>query len=118
MRLKWTNWTDFQVLTPNAFQQVDRRVANFILRCGFSWSPAMSPTQPILLTATCGSTNVRSLLEIGFKLEDAKIDEPSFENGFDYTGYLSSAWESLGVKRPYLEPKTEPTEETKPTCSD
>jgi hypothetical protein len=103
MRLKWTNWQDFQALTTNAFQQVDRRIASFILKCGFSWSPALSPTQPIILTSIGGKANVRSLIEIGFKLEDAKIPEPSPENGFDYTGYLSSAWEALGVKRSYLE---------------
>lgn len=105
LRLKWTNWQDFQVLTPNAFQQVDRRVATFILRCGFSWSPAMSPNQAILLTATGGTPNIKSLIDLGFKLEEAKLNEPSMENGFDYSGYLQNAWEALGVRRDYLPPK-------------
>lgn len=105
MRLKWTNWQDFQQLAQNDFQQVDGRIAKFILKCGFSWSPAQAPSQPILLTSIGGKLNVKPLLEIGFKLEDAKIEEPSSENGFDYTGYLSSAWGSLGVKRSYLEKK-------------
>ena len=39
---------------------------------------------------------------MGLKVEEEKLDEPSFENGFDITGYLTSAWEALGIKRDYL----------------
>lgn len=102
MRLKWTNWREYQALTPNAFQQVDRRVATYILKCGFSWSPALSPDQPILLTPVQEDPNVEALGAMGLKVEEDKLDEPSFENGFDITGYLTSAWEALGIKRDYL----------------
>jgi hypothetical protein len=99
VRLKWTNWQDFQSLSPNAWQQVDQRISKFILKCGFSWAPAMSPTQPIILTqlGLGGEMNIRSLAEIGFKLEEAKVTEPCMENGFDYSGYIANAWEALGM---------------------
>jgi hypothetical protein len=73
----------------------------------------MSPTQPIILTEVGGKTNIESLIQIGFKLEDAKIPEPSAENGYSYDGYLSNAWEALGIQRSYLLPKAT-TPEVKP----
>jgi len=99
MRLKWTNWQDFHELTPNSFQQVDRRISTFILRCGYSWAPAPAPGQPILLTPVTEEPNIKALLTLGFQVEEAKMTEPSFENGFDYSGYIQSAWEAFGVKR-------------------
>jgi len=99
MRLKWTNWQIYQELANNTFQQVDRRLSTVILKCGFSWSPAMSPTQPILLTPLRSKPDIGTLVKIGFTFEEAKIEEPSMENGFAYMGYLNSAWESLGIKR-------------------
>lgn len=99
MRLKWTNWQLYQSLTANSFQQVDRRISTIILRCGYSWSPAMSPNQPILLTPLRGKPDISTLVKLGFEFEEAKLDEPNLENGFDYSGYLNSAWEALGIKR-------------------
>jgi len=99
MRLKWTNWQIYQELSKNTFQQVDSRLSTVILKCGFSWSPAMSPTQPILLTPLRNKPDISLLIKLGFEFEEAKLEEPSFDNGFDYNGYLNSAWESLGIKR-------------------
>jgi hypothetical protein len=94
------NWQDYQALTANAFQQVDPRISKFILKCGFSWSPAMAPSQPILLTQLGNDREVKieSLIQLGFKLEEDKVTDPSMENGFDYSGYITRAWESLGLK--------------------
>lgn len=99
MRLKWTNWQIYQELTANTFQQVDRRLATIILKCGFSWSPVMSPAQPILLTPLRGKPDIGTLVKLGFTFEEAAVEEPTVDNGFDYKGYLNSAWEALGVKR-------------------
>lgn len=110
MRLKWTNWQLYQSLTANSFQQVDRRISTIILRCGFSWSPAMSPTQPILLTPLRNKPDINMLIKLGFEFEEAKMADPTIENGFDYSDYINSAWEALGIKRD--EPKTP---EIKPT---
>lgn len=99
MRLKWTNWQLYQELTKNSFQQVDTRLATVILKCGYSWSPSMSPNQPILLTPLRTKPDIATLIKLGFTFEEDTMEEPSPENGFNYEGYLNSAWESLGVKR-------------------
>ena len=99
MRLKWTNWQLYQELTKNSFQQVDTRLATVILKCGYSWSPSMSPNQPILLTPLRTKPDIATLIKLGFTFEEDTMEEPSPENGFNYGGYLNSAWESLGVKR-------------------
>jgi hypothetical protein len=99
LKLKWTNWQVYQELLGVAYQQVDRRLANVILQCGYSWSPAMAPSLPILLTPLRDKPDIMPLVQLGFELEEAKMVEPSRENGFDYSGYLDSAWETFGVKR-------------------
>lgn len=96
MRYKWTNWQLYQSLTTNMFQQVDYNLSKVILKCGFSWSPAMG-SQPILLTALRNDPDMETLNKLGFELEKDIVQEPSMENGFDYKGYLSSAWSALGV---------------------
>lgn len=114
MRLKWTNWQLYQNLTANSFQQVDRRISTIILRCGYSWSPAMAPNLPILLTPLRNKPDIGTLVKLGFEFEEAKMTEPTLENGFDYSGYISSAWEALGVKREEVQtPIPTSTEETK-----
>lgn len=110
MRLKWTNWQIYQQLTGNTLQQVDGRIAKIILNCGFSWSPAMSPTQPILLTPLRKRGDIGLLAKLGFELEEDKTVTPTLENGFDYSGYLSSSWEALGLKQ-----QQQPTETTEAT---
>ena len=99
MRLKWTNWQIYQQLTGNTLQQVDSRIAKVILKCGFSWSPAMSPNLPILLTPLRKRGDIGLLAKLGFELEEDKTVTPTLENGFDYSGYISSSWEALGLKQ-------------------
>lgn len=96
MRLKWTNW---QLYQTNTFQQVDYKLYKVILKCGYSWSPSMGANQPILLTPLRGDPDIDLLKKLGFELEQDIIREPSFENGFDYSGYLNAAWEALGITR-------------------
>ena len=113
MRLKWTNWQIYQRLTGNTLQQVDSRIAKIILKCGFSWSPAMSPTQPILLTPLRKRGDIGLLAKLGFELEEDKTVTPTLENGFDYSGYISSSWEALGFRQTSEEEtSTPPSEES------
>ena len=111
MRLKWTNWQIYQQLTGNTLQQVDSRIAKIILKCGFSWSPAMSPTQPILLTPLRKRGDIGLLAKLGFELEEDKTVIPTLENGFDYSGYISSSWEALGLKQNIDKEETLPQSE-------
>lgn len=103
-KITWLNWGDFQGLAANNYQQVDLRITRFILQCGFTWSPAPAPNQPILLTPMGGKTadqlqaGINGMETLGFKLAIEDVVEPSMENGFNIEGYLKNAWGSLGVK--------------------
>lgn len=100
--LKWTNWPIYQRLTKTTLQQVHPQLAQVILKCGFSWSPAPSPSQPILLTSVGTNSDLDMLIKLGFEFEDEdpQVNEPTLDNGFNYHSYLDSAWRSLGVKTP------------------
>jgi hypothetical protein len=96
-RLKWSNWPMYQELTGNTLVQVDGQLSKVILKCGFSWSPAPNPTQPILLTPIGGRIDLEILKKLGFEFEEDDVKEPSSDNAYDYSGILQSAWNSVGA---------------------
>ena len=109
MRLKWANWQVYQQLTGCTLQQVDRKITQILLQCGYSWSPSLSPKHPILLTPTGVCRTDTSLLEkLGFEFEkEEDTIAPSSDNAFNYAGMLSSAWASVGNIHAKVEKKVE-----------
>ena len=114
MKLKWTNWQIYQQITGNTLQQVDNQLAKVILKAGYSWSPAMSQNQPIILTPLRKRGDVGILAKLGFELEEDTTVTPSLQNGFDYSGYLSSSWEAFGLKQTVPDEKVEEEEKNEP----